>query len=143
MTDGGLSGLLAASGAWLWLGGGFLLGGLFLLARQIIDWRLPLGVIAGTLATAGLLQLGDGAPLTFHLLTGATLMAAFFIATDPVTAPSEGTARLIYAGLIGVLAVVIRELGGHPDGFAFAVLMMNAAAPLLDYIVRRSGGGTA
>jgi len=131
---------LDAAGAWLWLGGAFTLGGLALLARDIIDWRLPAGVLGGTAATAGLLQLSGGAPVTFHLLSGATLLVAFFIATDPVSAPREPGARLVYAALIGAVAMVIRELGGHPDGFAFAVLMLNATAPLLDYTVRQRRG---
>lgn len=138
------SGLLeqaGAAGTWLWLGTAFLLGGGVLLARGIIDWRLPLGVLAGGAIAAALLQLNGGAPVAFHLLSGATLLVAFFIATDPVSAPHEPKARLIYALLIGGLAMVIRELGGHPDGFAFAVLMLNATGPLLDDLVRRSGGG--
>ncbi len=138
-TDGALR-PLGAAGAWLWLGGAFTLGGVALLARGLIDWRMPLGVLAGTAATAGLLQLSGGAPVAFHLLSGATLLVAFFIATDPVSAPREPGARLVYAALIGVVAMVIRELGGHPDGFAFAVLMLNATAPLLDYIARQSRG---
>ncbi|ABM61503.1 electron transport complex, RnfABCDGE type, D subunit [Halorhodospira halophila SL1] len=141
--DGGLWGQTQAAGAWLWLGAALLLGGAGLLALRIVDWRLPVGVLVGTAATAALLQLGDGAPVLFHLLSGATLLVAFFIATDPVSAPREPTARLIYAALIGVVALVIRELGGHPDGFAFAVLMLNATAPLLDYVVRRSAGEAA
>ncbi|MBK1735036.1 hypothetical protein CKO15_07005 [Halorhodospira abdelmalekii] len=135
---------LAATGAWTWLGLAFLLGGIGLVARRTIDWRLPSGVLIGTAATAALFAVvTDGAAVGFHLLAGATLMVAFFIATDPVTAPVESRARWLYAAGIGVVAMVIRELGGHPDGFAFAILMMNATAPLLDYWVRRSWRGTA
>ena len=142
-SDGSLIGDIGAAGTWVWLGGAFAAGGVALLALRVIDWRLPLGVLAGTAATAALLQLAGGAPVAFHLLSGATLMTAFFIATDPVTAPVEPGSRLIYATLIGATAMVIRELGGHPDGFAFAVLMLNATAPLIDYLVRRSIGRPA
>lgn len=130
---------LAATGAWTWKGLALLLGGALLLARGTIDWRLPLGVLLGTALSAALIQFAGGAPIAFHLLSGATLMVAVFIATDPVTAPVDSGARWVYALGIGIIAVVIREFAGHPDGFAFAVLMMNATAPLLDYIIRRQG----
>jgi electron transport complex protein RnfD len=137
-NDARLTGLVA-TGAWTWKGLALIVGGIFLLARGTIDWRLALGVVIGSAFTAGLFQFGAGAPVSFHLLSGATLIVAFFIATDPVTAPAERGARWAYALGIGIVAIIIRELGGHPDGFAFAVLMLNAAAPLLDYISRSMG----
>ncbi|WP_274522586.1 RnfABCDGE type electron transport complex subunit D [Halorhodospira halochloris] len=130
---------LVATGAWTWKGLALILGGAFLIARGTIDWRLPAGVIVGTALTAAIFQFTGGAPVSFHLLSGATLLVAIFIASDPVTAPADAAARWAYAIGIGIIAIIIRELGGHPDGFAFAVLMLNAAAPLLDYIFRRMG----
>jgi len=61
------------------------------------------------------------------------MLGAFFIATDPVTAATTPKGRLIYGALIGVLVFVIRSLGGYPDGVAFAVLLMNLAAPTIDH----------
>jgi electron transport complex protein RnfD len=71
-----------------------------------------------------------------HLLTGATMMGAFFIATDPVTAPSANQGRLVYGAMIGALIYVIRTWGGYPDAIAFAVLLMNFAAPLIDTLLQ-------
>lgn len=68
----------------------------------------------------------------FHLLGGATLLGAFFIATDPVTAAGTDRGRLIYGAGIGGLTYAIRTWGGYPDGFAFAVLLMNASVPIID-----------
>jgi electron transport complex protein RnfD len=68
----------------------------------------------------------------FHLLSGATMFGAFYIATDPVTAPSSIRGRLIYGASIGVLTYIIRTAGYYHDGVAFAVLTMNMLAPLID-----------
>ena len=69
----------------------------------------------------------------FHLFSGATLLAAFFIATDPVSASTTPLGRIYYGIGIGVLIYVIRTWGSYPDGVAFAVLFMNMAAPTIDY----------
>jgi electron transport complex protein RnfD len=69
----------------------------------------------------------------FHLFGGATMLGAFFIATDPVTASTTPRGRLYYGAGIGVLVYIIRTWGGYPDGVAFAVLLMNIAAPTIDY----------
>jgi electron transport complex protein RnfD len=72
-------------------------------------------------------------PPQFHLMLGATMLGAFFIATDPISASTTPKGRLIYGFLIGILVVVIRVFGGYPDGVAFAVLLMNITVPLIDY----------
>jgi electron transport complex protein RnfD len=69
----------------------------------------------------------------FHLFSGATMMGAFFIATDPVSAATTERGRLIFGALIGILIVVIRNAGGYPDSVAFAVIILNIAAPLIDH----------
>jgi electron transport complex protein RnfD len=77
----------------------------------------------------------------FHLFSGATMLGAFFIATDPVSAATSDRGRLIYGAGVGVLAYIIRAWGGYPDGVAFAVLLMNASVPLIDrYTVPRIYG---
>jgi len=70
------------------------------------------------------------------LLSGATMLGAFFIATDPVTAATSPRGRLIYGFGAGVLTYVIRAWGGYPDSIAFAVLLMNIAAPTIDYYTK-------
>ncbi len=74
-----------------------------------------------------------GSPI-YHLLSGATMLGAFFIVTDPVTSAVSKKGRIIYGAAIGVLIYVIRVWGkGYPDGVAFAVLFLNFAAPFIDY----------
>ncbi len=120
---------------WEWVSLGYLLGGLFLLYRKIITWHTPAGVL-GALAACALLFGWDpdsSTPMTLHLLGGATMLGAFFIATDPVTSATSNRGRLVYGAGIGILVYVIRSYGGYPDAVAFAVLLMNFAAPFIDY----------
>lgn len=118
---------------------GFLAGGLWLLHRRLIAWQIPAGFL-GTLFAASLaFFLMDPTvhptPL-FQLFSGATMLGAFFIATDPVSAATTPRGRLIYGAGIGLLVFVIRSFGGYPDGVAFAVLLLNLAAPTLDHYTR-------
>lgn len=120
----------------LWLGLAFLAGGLFLLWRGVIRWHIPVAMFVGVLLMSGALWLIDSeryaAPM-FHLLAGATIFGAFFVATDPVTASTTERGRLLFGFGIGVLTVLIRSFGNYPDGVAFAVLLMNLCVPLIDY----------
>ncbi len=83
-----------------------------------------------------LLDAGRHPSPLFHLFSGATLLGAFFIATDPVSAATTDQGRLIYGAGIGALTFIIRSWGGYPDGFAFAVLLMNLAVPVIDRYTR-------
>ncbi len=133
-----LHGRIAGRG-WEWVNAAFLLGGLYLLARRIINWHIPAGFLAGLALPALAFWLVDDvryADPLFHLFGGGTMLGAFFIATDPVSAATSNQGRLIYGALIGVLIWVIRSFGGYPDAVAFAVLLMNLAAPTLDYYTR-------
>lgn len=128
-------GMLAGIG-WQWVNLGFLLGGLFLLVRRIIHWQIAASMLVSITLCSGLAWMLDpshqGTPL-FHLFSGATMLGAFFIATDPVTAATTRNGRLIYGALIGLLVWLIRVYGGYPDGVAFAVLLANMTVPLLDH----------
>jgi len=120
---------------WIWVNLAFLLGGLWLVLQKIIRWHIP-GAVIGSLAVCSLLGFlaspdTHGSPL-FHLLSGATMFGAFFIATDPVTAATSNKGKLIFGAIIGVLIYVIRQYGGYPDAIAFAVLLANMTVPLLD-----------
>jgi electron transport complex protein RnfD len=125
---------------WEWMNAAFLLGGCWLLYKRIITWHIPVAMLVSLIIISGIFFLINPnlypSPL-FHLLSGATIMAAFFIATDPVTAATSNKARLIYAAGIGILIYVIRTWGAYPDAVAFAVLLMNMAAPTIDYYVKR------
>ncbi len=116
-----------------------LIGGLFLLLMRVISWHIPVSLILGIGAMAELFRFIDpskypGADV--HLLGGATMLGAFFIATDLVTSPVSKIAQFIFGLSIGVLVYVIRTWGGYPEGMAFAVLLMNAATPLLDRYIK-------
>lgn len=117
----------------------YLIGGLWLLYQKIISWHIPVAVLLGLSIPATLAHFYDAtqynSPL-FHLVSGATLCAAFFIATDPVTAATSNTARLYFGVLIGCLIYIIRTWGGYPDGVAFAILLANLAAPSIDFYTR-------
>jgi electron transport complex protein RnfD len=113
---------------------GFLLGGLYLLATRIISWHIPVAYLGTLFFTAGIFHLADPAhyvtPL-FHWFSGAAMLGAFFILTDPVSSPTTNTGRLIFATGAGLITYLIRAFGGFPDGTAFATLLMNICVPLI------------
>jgi electron transport complex protein RnfD len=120
---------------WEWIGNFIAIGGFALLLLGVIRWHTPAGVLGGLLlmATLGWLLDPDTHPSPgFHLFSGGAILGAFFIATDPVSSPTTARGRLIYGSGIGVLTYVIRTFGSYADGVAFAVLLMNMAAPLID-----------
>ena len=130
-----LFGRLAGIG-WEWINLLFLAGGLWLFKTRTIDWRIPFGLLSSLTVISLIFYLINNeqflSPVT-HLLSGGVMLAAFFIATDPVSASTTPRGRIIYGAGIGILIFVIRQWGGYPDGIAFAVLLMNMAAPLIDY----------
>ena len=116
-----------------------LLGGIFLIFRRIITWHLPVAMLLGVAVPALIFNLIDGqhyaSPLV-HLLSGGLMLGAFFIATDPVTSPNTALGQLLFGAGCGFLTWVIRTWGGYPEGVAFAVLLMNAATPLIDQYIK-------
>ncbi len=112
-----------------------LAGGLYLLWRRAIDWRVPAGILLSVALFSGVLYLVDPAyypgPL-FSLFSGGLLIGTFFMATDPVTSPLTPKGAWIFAAGIGLLVVLIRVFGGFPEGVMYAILLMNAATPLID-----------
>ncbi|OGT00631.1 MAG: electron transporter RnfD [Gallionellales bacterium RIFCSPLOWO2_12_FULL_59_22] len=116
-----------------------LAGGLFLMYKRIISWHIPLSVMGGLFVMASIFHLVDPAKFasgTFHLVSGATFLGAFFIATDYVTSPVTRTGQLIFGVGCGVLIWLIRTFAGYPEGVAFAVLLMNALTPIIDQYTR-------
>ncbi|MCO7613051.1 RnfABCDGE type electron transport complex subunit D [Pseudomonas chlororaphis] len=119
-----------------WINLGFLAGGLFLLQQRVIGWQAPVGMLGSLLVISLLCWNGTGSdshgsPL-FHLLSGASMLGAFFIVTEPVSGPKTEQARLLFGVGVGLLTYLIRTWGGYPDGVAFAVLLMNLAVPALE-----------
>lgn len=117
-----------------WLPAASVLGGAILLAMRVIDWKLPAALLFGVVAAA--MMFGEIPPLR-HLQYGGLMLAAFFVITDPVTAANTPAGRWLYGAFIGALIVWMREQGAHADGIAFAVLLGNMLAPLLDRIGAR------
>jgi Na+-translocating ferredoxin:NAD+ oxidoreductase subunit D len=120
---------------WLWVSMAYLAGGLFLLQQRTIRWQIPVGVLLGMGLMALIFWGVDSdryaSPL-FHWTSGAAMLGAFFIATDPVSASTTPRGRLLFGLGVGALTWIIRSWGGYPDGFAFAVLLMNILAPTID-----------
>ncbi|AMF94966.1 electron transport complex subunit RsxD [Vibrio fluvialis] len=124
---------------WEWVNLAYLAGGLILIKLRVINWHIPVAFLAGLLVTSLLMTLfvpGTTASPLMHLLSGATMLGAFFIATDPVTASTTIKGRLIYGVFIGALVFIIRSWGGFPDGVAFAVLLANMCVPMIDYYTK-------
>jgi len=117
----------------------YLIGGLYLCHQKTIRWHIPFAVLMGVFIPASIAYAIDpniySSPW-FHLVAGATVCAAFFIATDPVSAATSIKGRLIYGFLIGFLIFCIRTWGGYPDAVAFAVLLANITAPSIDFYLR-------
>lgn len=120
---------------WDWINVAILAGGIWLLTRRIIRWHTPVAMLAGLAIPAAVMYAIDpGAypgPL-FHLTAGASMLGAFFIATDPISSATSPRGKLVYGAGIGLATYAIRTWGGYPDGVAFAVLLMNLAVPLID-----------
>ncbi|WP_455365248.1 electron transport complex subunit RsxD [Kaarinaea lacus] len=136
-------GVFAGRGA-EWINLAILLGGIWLWYKKLITWHIPVTVLASLGILAGVFHIYSpdqyAGPL-FHLFSGATMLCAFFIATDPVTASTTPLGKVFYGLGIGTLIFIIRTWGGYPDAVAFAVLLMNFTAPLLDqYTVPRNYG---
>ncbi len=130
---------------WEWVNNWYLLGGLYLLKRKIISWHIPVSLLGSLLVLSGFAYLIDPAvhPFpAFHIFTGGVMLGAFFIATDPVSACTTKKGQLIYGAAIGALIFIIRSWGGYPDAVAFSVLLMNMAAPTIDYYTRPRVLGT-
>ena len=128
-----------AGADWEWISLAWLLGGIWLLYRRVVTWHIPVGLLLSLAVMAALFWVVDSdqyADPLFHLFGGAAVLGAFFIATDPVTAASSDSGRLVYAAGIGALTYVIRVWGGYPDAIAFAVLLANMCAPTIDYYFR-------
>jgi electron transport complex protein RnfD len=122
-----------------------LLGGLWLCLRKVASWQIPAGVLAGSMVIAGLVNLFNPVSdwtVLHHLLGGALLFGAFFIATDPVTSPLTARGKWIFGIGIGAVVMLLRYLSGYPEGVMFAVLLMNAVTPLINrWTIPRPFGG--
>ncbi len=116
-----------------------LLGGAWLLYKRIITWHIPVSMLASLFVIATIMHLVDGehyADGLYHVLSGAALLGAFFIATDLVTSPVTPRGQLLFGAGCGLLVYVIRTWTSYPEGVAFAVMLMNACTPLIDHYLK-------
>lgn len=124
---------------WEWVNGAFLLGGIFLIFRKAIAWQTPVSFLLSLFVCTFIaysISPDQSASTMFHWLSGGCMLGAFFILTDPVSGATSVKGRLFIGALAGLLVYVIRDFGGYPDGVAFAVLLCNMAAPLVDQYTR-------
>jgi electron transport complex protein RnfD len=124
-------------------GAAILGGGLLLLARGIIRWHIPASFLGGVALFAGILRAINPdiyPPVAFHLLSSGVLLGAFFLAPEPVTSPVTPRGMIAFGLLAGLVTMVIRMWGAHPDGTFYAILIMNAATPLFNHLTPRPYG---
>jgi len=124
---------------WEWVNFTFFIGGLVLIAKKAIAWQTPLSFLTSLFVCSFIaysISPDSSASTMFHWLTGGCMLGAFFILTDPVTGATSTKGRFIIGALAGLLVYLIRTFGGYPDGIAFAVLLCNMAAPLIDQYTR-------
>jgi len=112
-----------------------LIGGLYLCIRRTASWEIPAGVLLSVTVLGGIANLvnpGSAWTVLHHLLGGALLFGAFFIATDPVSSPLTPKGKFIFGIGVGAIIMLLRLFSGYPEGVMFAVLLMNALTPLIN-----------
>jgi len=116
---------------------GLILGGIYLIIRGCIRWEISVSFLAGVWVTALLFNMADStryAAPAFHLLTGYTLIGAFFLATEDSSSPVNFIPMIIYGAFAGIMTILIRNIGFYVDGVVFAILIANLINPLVDKI---------
>ncbi|SDZ32087.1 electron transport complex protein RnfD [Proteiniborus ethanoligenes] len=129
MTDmlmGNIGGSLGETSALL-----LILGGIYLLYRGVINWRIPFTYI-GTVVVMMLIFGGGVENTVYHLLAGGLMLGAFYMATDYSSSPVTKKGQIIFGIGAGLLTAIIRLKGGYPEGVSYSILLMNVAAPLID-----------
>jgi electron transport complex protein RnfD len=112
-----------------------ILGGIYMVWRKVINWQLPVSIIATVFVFAGIFHLIDPQVYidpTFHLFTGGLMLGAIYMATDMVSSPMNMSGKILYGVGIGLLTIIIRLWGAYPEGISFAILIMNAFTPLIN-----------
>ena len=134
ITQAPIFGVLGGKGG-EYITGAYLLGGLYLWQQKIISWHLPTAFLGALALISGVFWIINPAHFAspmFHLFSGASMMCAFFIITDPVSGPTTPKGKLWFAGGVALITYLVRVYGGYPDGVAFAVIFMNICVPLID-----------
>ncbi len=110
-----------------------IIGGLYLIAKKVISWRIPVAYI-GTVAVIALITEGSLTGMAYHILAGGLILGAFFMATDYASCPISSNGKIVYGIGAGLLTMLIRKLGGYPEGVSYSILLMNILAPLIDKV---------
>lgn len=131
MSVGNIGGVLGETSAIL-----LLIGGIYLIARKVIDWKIPVLYIISTSIMFVLLGVKFDL-LPWHLLGGGLILGAFFMATDYVTIPTTDLGKIIFAVGCGIITALIRVKGNMPEGVSYAILIMNVATPLINRYTQR------
>nr|OQX99636.1 MAG: electron transporter RnfD [Erwiniaceae bacterium 4572_131] len=130
--------------SWKCINISFFLGGIFLLFTKIICWRIPISFLS-SLGMLSIITYFYSKELFMspqvHFFSGGTMICAFFIATDPVTAACNNVGKIVFGIIIGFLVWIIRNYSDYPDAIAFSVLFANMTVPLVDYYTKSSGYG--
>jgi electron transport complex protein RnfD len=122
-----------------------ILGGAYLVARNMMSWRIPVVIFSVVGAMSAILHLADPVQYAspgFMLSSGGLMLGAVFMATDPVSSPVTATGRVVYGSMIGLLVMVIRVWGGMPEGVMYAILLGNAATPQIERFCQPGAYGT-
>jgi len=128
-----------AGKGWEWVSIFYLLGGIGLIVLGVISWHIPVAILGSVFAFSLIFNMYDTnlyPSSLFHILSGGCILAAFFVATDPVTASATPKGKLIYGAIIGGLIYAIRSWGAYPDGVAFAIIIANGLVPMIDEYTR-------
>lgn len=123
-----------------------IIGGLYLVARNMMNWRIPIAVLGSVFLFSSILYGIDPEAYpspTFMLFSGGLMLGAIFMATDMVASPLTPWGVVIYGSIIGLLTFVIRVWGGLPEGVMYAILLANAISPHIDNWIRPRVYGTA
>ncbi|MFH1395467.1 MAG: RnfABCDGE type electron transport complex subunit D [Candidatus Omnitrophota bacterium] len=116
-----------------------ILGGIYLLLKKIIDYRIPsayIGTVILFSAFSYMIAPDKFSPPLFNILAGGLLLGALFMATDPVTSPVTSKGRWVFGAGCGLITMIIRIWGGLPEGVMYSILLMNAVTPLINKIAR-------
>lgn len=122
-----------------------ILGGVYILARKIADWRIPLSIIVTVSLISFVFYLINplNGSVLFHLFSGGLMLGAFFMATDPVTTPVTKSGRIIFGAGCGTMIMILRYFSGLPEGVMYSILFMNAFTPLINRISRPKSLGVS
>ncbi|MCK3683272.1 RnfABCDGE type electron transport complex subunit D [Maribellus sp. YY47] len=121
------------------------LGGIYMIWKKVITWHIPVSILATVLVFSGIFWMINPEMYVnpvYHIMAGGLMLGAVFMATDMVTSPMNPKAQIIYGIGIGLITINIRMFGAYPEGISFAILIMNAVTPLLNYYIKpkRFGG---